>query len=41
MSLRGVRAADARTLTTAMVGVFRDDPATRSAFSAQTHARLR
>jgi GTP cyclohydrolase I len=39
MSLRGVRAADARTLTTAMLGVFRDDPATRSAFSAQTHAR--
>jgi GTP cyclohydrolase I len=40
MSRRGVRATDARTLTTAVAGLFRDDPATRSAFSAQTHGRV-
>jgi GTP cyclohydrolase IA len=33
MSLRGVRATGARTRTTAMRGVVRDDPVTRSEFS--------
>lgn len=36
MSLRGVRAPDAKTVTTATIGAFRDDAATRAEFSART-----
>jgi GTP cyclohydrolase I len=34
MSLRGVSAGSARTVTTALVGRMRDDPATRAEFLA-------
>ncbi|NRQ30851.1 GTP cyclohydrolase I FolE [Nonomuraea sp. NN258] len=36
MSLRGVRAAGARTVTSALLGLHRDDPATRQEFFALT-----
>jgi GTP cyclohydrolase I len=36
MSLRGARAAGARTVTSALFGRLRDDPASRSEFLALT-----
>jgi GTP cyclohydrolase I len=39
MSLRGVRAADARTWTTACTGSVRDDPTTRGEFMTMVGAR--
>ena len=40
MSLRGARAAGARTVTSALLGQLRDDPAARAEFLALTrHAR--
>ncbi|GAB3973804.1 GTP cyclohydrolase I FolE [Plantactinospora veratri] len=39
MSLRGVRAHGARTLTSALLGLHRDDPATRQEFFALTGIR--
>lgn len=41
MTLRGIRASDAKTITTAVSGVIRDDAATRSEFSARTVAAAR
>jgi len=41
MSLRGVRAAGATTLTSALHGSVRDDPATRAEFLALTTSTLR
>ena len=39
MSLRGVRAPGARTVTSALLGTLRDDPAARAEFLALTHNR--
>lgn len=39
MSLRGVRAAGARTVTSALLGTLREDPATRAEFLSLTRAR--
>ncbi len=42
MSVRGVRASGARTLTSALAGLVRDDPRTRSEFlSLVGHSRVR
>jgi GTP cyclohydrolase I len=39
MSLRGVRAVGARTVTSALLGTLREDPATRAEFLSLTRAR--
>ncbi len=40
MMMRGVEKQNSRTITSALHGVFRDDPRTREEFLALAHARM-